>query len=382
MTASPAQIRAHQSFLENGRHTSKAAKAINVTVAAFKKTLLDAHLNGLTVPTEYCKHLPAGMDLNKASVLVGSDGETKLTWYKGNALKQNQEEVFAYLKKRVPVGKIKTRKPKKVDEDVQLEWTLADLHYGMLAFGKESGENYDIKIARELLLDSASDIFARAGRVKETCLVLMGDNFHADFKNNRTEKSHHSLDVDGRYSKIVYTGVETFASAIEICLQFSETVRVIVLYGNHDGQTSVCLELLLYYYFRGLTDRVKVVIDPAKANYNFWGAVATIYHHGDGTQPVRVCTELTEHLFNNDMVGYRWKYAKQAHLHKHEIKNIGGVTYEYVPSPVARDQYAAGACFGNDRATVATKYHKKYGDIGRYAIPVQCLNMRKEEIAT
>jgi hypothetical protein len=281
----------------------------------------------------------------------------------------------------VPVSSIK---PPGVtgNENLQLEWTLADIHYGLLSWDKETGDDYDLNIARELLLDSASEIFGRTGKVKETVLVLMGDNFHSDFKSNHTERSNHALDVDTRYPKIVLTGVETFISAIEICLQYSETVKVIVLYGNHDEHTSVNLQYMLHFYFRGISDRVTVDLSPAKERYNFWGSVGTVYHHGDTTKPERICGELMRYIASNDITGVRYFYAKQAHLHKHEQRDINGVRFEIVPSPVGRDSFASSHNYLGVRATVATLYDKEYGDIWRHTIHASALALKRSRLDT
>lgn len=357
------------------------AKALGIDVKVVRSHLWLAHRKGVIfTPDKYSPAAPAGWECFFSTV-QHKEGEVVQQWDRVKPILPEQERIFKYLEQRTPVSPIKVKKPKKVDSDIQLEWTLADLHYGMLAWDKEAGEDYDIEIARTLLLESAREIFARSGKVKETVLVLMGDNFHTDFKSNQTEKSHHALDVDSRYPKIVLTGVETFISAIEICLQFSERVKVIVLYGNHDAHTSVNLQLMLYFYFKGISDRVEVDLSPAKEHYNFWGAVGTVYHHGDGTKPARVCAELMHHIATNDITGVKYFYAKQGHLHKELVEDINGVTYEIVPSPVARDQYAKGANFLSKRATVATVYHKEFGELDRYSITPQGLKAKKELLA-
>jgi len=356
----------------------KAAKYLGIDLKALRSNLWLSHKKGVIFnPDTYCEHAPVGFQTSHSTIQSNKDGVVQ-RWDRIKPILPNEKEIFEYLQKRTPVSKLKVKNPKNVDPNIQLEWTLADCHFGMLAWDKESGEDYDINIARELILDSASEVFARSGKVKETVLVLMGDNFHTDFKSNQTEKSHHSLDVDYRYPKIVLTGTETYISAIEICLQYSERVKVIVLYGNHDAQTSVNLQLMLHFYFMGVNDRVTVDLSPAKEHYNFWGSVGTIFHHGDGTKPQRVCSQLMHYIAAHDVTGIKYFYAKQAHLHRESIEDINGVIYEIVPSPVAKDQYAAGANFNSKRATVATKYHKVYGDVDRYSISPHGLQMKKE----
>ena len=359
-------------YEECNRSEIETAKVLNIGISSVRKHLWLAHRKGLNFNNteEY--------STVKVSSYTNSKGTTQ-EWKQQLSKPKTNDDVLTYLATRTPINKFKIAPPQGVDENVQLEWTLADAHYGMLAWGEECGEDYDLNIARELILDSASDIFRRSGKVKETVLVLMGDNFHADSTENQTRKSHHSLDVDSRYPKIIMSGVDTFASAIETCLRYSEKVKVIVLYGNHDESSSMTLPIILHYYFLK-NKRVIIDLGKSKNRFHFWGANATIYAHGDTTKPDRLCAELMQYIATNDMYGMRFFHAKQAHLHKEEIMDINGVVFERVPSPVAKDSFASAGSYGSRRATVATMYHKNYGEEDRYTITPLSLKRRKDNL--
>lgn len=368
---------AYETYYKNNCSEIATCKALGISSKSLRQHLYYCARKGLKItPDDFCEQAPAGWGMFMSTIQSGADGEIKQRWDRVKPIEENSEQLFEYLKTRVPVNPIKIKKPTNADPKIQLEWTLADLHFGMLAWGKETGDNYDLKISRSLLLDSASAIFARAGKVKETVLVLMGDNFHADFFDAKTEKGQNSLDVDIRFPKMILTGAETFISAVEICLQFSEKVKIIVLYGNHDKQTSSMLPILLHYNFKN-EPRVSVDLSPAKQHYNYWGCVATVYHHGDGTNKTRLCGDFTRTVAMSGKSGIQYFYAKQAHLHKELIEDINGVTYEIVPSPVASDAFAAGGNFVSKRATVATMYHKELGELDRYSITPGALKLMK-----
>lgn len=357
----------------------EASRLLGIDVKTLRNNLWLAHKKGVNFsPDTFVEQAPAGFGLTKSTLHI-KDGEVIQRWDRVSPYSRNEEAIFDYLRSRVPLSKYKPL-PVVGNDSLQLEWTLADYHYGLLAWDKETGDDYDLNIARELLLDSATEIFSRTGRVKETVLVLLGDNFHSDFKSNHTERSNHPLDVDTRYPKIVFTGVETFITAIEICLQYSERVKVIVLYGNHDEHTSVNLQYMLHFYFRGISDRVTVDLSPAKEHYNFWGCVGTIYHHGDTTKPARICGELMQYIARNDITGIRYFYAKQAHLHRESTDTINGVKFEVVPSPVGRDSFASSHNYMGVRATVATLYDKEYGEVARHSIFPSGLALKKSKI--
>jgi hypothetical protein len=218
--------------------------------------------------------------------------------------------------------------------------------------------------------------------VHETLLVLYGDNFHADFFNSVTEKSRNPLDVDSRYPKMIFSGADTFISAIEIAAANSNHVRVIVLYGNHDTQTSVNLQLILHTHFR-LADPGRVTIDlsPSRARYHVWGCTAQLFCHGDGTKPERMASDIMRYVAENDITGVREYRANQAHLHREEVRDINGVIYECKPSPVARDSYAAGALYNSRRACVASMFHRKYGELSRYTVTPRMLEVMAGGVA-
>lgn len=379
---SESQIRTHKAYLDCGRNVSKTAVELDITRSAVQKNLFNAHLNGLTVPTEYCKHLPTGVELTGASIYVSKNGETS-GWYKGTQFKQSEKEIYDYLKSRVPVSSVKIKPVKKYDPEIQLEITLTDLHYGLLAWNKETGGgDYDMKIARGLAVNSMLEIFSRTGPVAEVVLILLGDNFHTDFFSNRTEGHGHSLDVDSRYPKMIFSGAETFLSIVEICANNSNKTKVKVIYGNHDKQSSINLQTLLYFHYlnRPGCENIEIDISPSKHRYNVWGISATEYTHGDGTNKFRLASDVMRYVVENDITGVREFYAKQGHLHKEHIEDVNGVTFEIVPSPVAKDAYAAGSHYTSKRAVVATTYHKRYGQLDRHRITPRKLEAMKEKI--
>lgn len=373
------QLEVYEEYLKSGGKEKETAEKLNISITNLRKTLYYCARKGKHItPDTFCPDAPAGFGMFLTTI-HSKDGKIVERWDRARPMGANLDAAIEYLSHRTPINSFTARPPIGFDHQTMLEWTLADLHFGMHAWGRESGEDYDIKIARELVLDSGSDIFSRSGKVKRATLVLTGDNIHSDFKSNHTEKSGHPLDVDGRYNKVVETAIDVFLTVIEMTMQYAEEVHVIVMYGNHDGHSSVWLQYLLHFSFRH-DARVKVDLSPAKERFNFWGCSGFIYHHGDGTKPERICSDLMQHIAMNDIQGVRFFHAKQGHLHKEEIKDINGVTFEYIPSPVARDCFASGASYRSKRATVATIFHSEIGECDRYTITPFGLK-RKAEMA-
>lgn len=361
----------------------ETAKALGIDVKAVRNNLWLAHKKGVVFAADkYCEQAPAGFEMTHGTLHV-VDGKVKQSWPRIRPIASESDQLFEYLRQRVPASSVSFKSIKNCNPEIQLEITLADLHYGLLSWDKETGGgDYDMGIARRLVKESMEEIYARADKVEETVLVLMGDNFHTDFFSNRTEGHGHSLDTDSRYPKMVMTGAETFLSAIEICKQFSRRITVKVLYGNHDKQTSTGLQSLLYFHYldRPGAENIHIDLSPAKSRYNVWGVSATEYTHGDGANKFRLTSDILQYVAINDITGVREFYAKQGHLHKEHIEDVNGVTFEIVPSPTAKDAFAAGSHYNSKRAVVATKYHKRRGELDRYRITPRSLEVMKDDM--
>ena len=372
------QLEIREAYYDNNCSETKTLEQLGISVQALRKHLYLCAKKGYRIdPDAFCEHAPAGWGMFMSTIQSNNEGVVQ-RWDRVKPFENNLASLLEYLKTRVPVNPISITAPKNCDPNIQLEWTLADVHYGMLAWDKETGADYDIEIAQDLIRGSAEEVFGRTGKIKSLMLILMGDNFHTDFFESRTEKSGNILDVDSRYPKIIRTGVELYINVIEYGLQFAEYEKVTILYGNHDKQTSSVLPLILHYYFKN-EPRVDIDLSPAKQHYNYWGCVATTYHHGDGTNKNRLCGDFTRHVAMQGIPGIKYFYVKVGHTHGELVEDINGVTYEIVPSPVAKDAYAKGANFSAKRASVATLYHKEYGEIGRYSITPQALEMKRGE---
>jgi len=357
----------------------KTSQELGVNYSTVRSAVKACEMAGAVVlPERKNAHIPPGYFTGKITTQVDyrkdPDGAVVSEWIRSNPLEPSIELLTDYLSHRIPAAPIPDICTSNYNEDIMLQIDLADAHFGMLAWKKETGDSdYDIPIARKLILATMAEIFSRSGPVKETLLVLYGDNFHADFFNAVTEKNRHPLDVDSRYPKMIFAGADTIISAIEIAAAHSDQVKVIVLYGNHDTQSSVNLQLILHIHFRLADPRVTIELEPCKTKYHIWGCTAQNFHHGDGTKPERLCADIMRYVADNDITGVRECRANQAHLHREDRKDINGVLYECKPSPVARDAYAAGALFTSRRACIATTFHRRYGELSRYTVTPRML---------
>lgn len=99
-------------------------------------------------------------------------------------------------------------------EDTATVYPLADLHLGVLAWGKETGENYDLNIAEQTVKAAMTRLFASAPPSHIGVVLGLGDLLHFDGYEPVTSRSRNFLDVDGRYPLVLQTATSVLIWAI------------------------------------------------------------------------------------------------------------------------------------------------------------------------
>tara|TARA_R110000868_G_scaffold365650_2_gene628547 strand:- start:662 stop:1525 length:864 start_codon:yes stop_codon:yes gene_type:complete len=249
------------------------------------------------------------------------------------------------------------------DPDLLAVYPLGDPHVGMLAWGRESGDNFDLEIAERLLVGAVRDLVLRGPRASGALIVNLGDFFHFDNDNQRTTHGDHSLDVDGRTTRVLEIGLRIFVAMIDAALEHHDLVAVDCVAGNHDRYTSIMLALALRQYYRS-EPRVNVPVDPASRHYWIHGRVLLGTTHGDRGR--------VEDL-GSIMAAERpqaWGEAKHrhwlcGHVHHSQVKELRGVTVETFRTLAARDSWHAAQGYSAQRDLKRIVYHRSYGEIER-----------------
>ena len=141
-------------------------------------------------------------------------------------------------------------------------YPLPDLHIGSFSWGKETGDDWDLKISETKIGGAMS---ALAGMTPSTKLGIVlggGDAMHADNNSNLTTRSYHALQVDGRYQKVLGVACRLFAKQTDLALLNHELVIVRVLRGNHDENSATAISYFLSAWYRN-EPRVRVDLDPS-----------------------------------------------------------------------------------------------------------------------
>jgi len=165
------------------------------------------------------------------------------------------------------------------------ELSTFDAHIGKLAAEIETGyRNYDLKIASGDYNFVADRLINQAIPYEpEQIFIPIGqDIYHVDNMSNHTTHGNHTMDVDGRITKV---NDVVFAAVLRTVLECRKLAPVEVIWspGNHDHFASYMLCFALAQYFRNDPMVTVDVSLPATGKYihksRLWGKTLVGFTH-------------------------------------------------------------------------------------------------------
>lgn len=339
--------------------------------AAYRKVERRAAAAGYMPEHGLSHSLPDGVDLERATIQRGPDGEIERTWTKA---KTRKEREVGHLLEKLDSGEIPhkpfrpTKKPTKTVADLATLLTITDFHLGMYAYEAETGDDWDTSIAREVFLNSIHDMCKASPKSELGILNQLGDFLHWDGLLAVTPTSKHVLDADTRYGKLVDLTMSIMTEAVRIMLKRFGRVHVIQAEGNHDETGSIWLRKFMKHMF---SNEPRVTVDDTEFPYYAYlhGETMLGFHHGHKLRLPQL-----QKLFSSDP-RYRamWGSAKQAyihtgHLHHEKVIEDGGAITEQHPTLSGRDAYAARGGWVSMRGAKVITYDKADGEIHRVTV--------------
>lgn len=248
--------------------------------------------------------------------------------------------------------------PDGVMDDLLTIYPLFDVHFGMLAWGEETGEDYDTKLASSDMAMAMVKTCALTPDSHTALLIVGGDFFHADNDNAETPASKHKLDVDGRHDRVIDLGVDLLANTIETLLHKHKEVKVKVLRGNHDESAHRVLRVAMSQRYR---NEPRVIVDSGKADlfHMSWGVGLIAAHHGDRSKPERLALEIADTCPEWSSTSQRYVFT--GHVHHAQVKDMGAIQWESLRAFCPRDAYAAGHHYSSRRQMQSITFHKEDG---------------------
>ena len=313
-------------------------------------------------------NLPDGHSIKGVSAYLDASGNVIQQWVKTRAddsssiLIEAAKAAFeSYEGTRAP-----TAPPERTSDALLSVYPVADAHHGLLAWKPETGENYDLEISANRLFTCMSDLISQSPPSREALILNLGDYFHNNDRTNATPASKNQLDVDGRYFKVVQTGVELFCRLIDLALQKHEIVTVRNLPGNHDPDASIILTIALGAFYRN-EPRVVVEQDPSELFFRLFGKTLIGACHGHKMKPERMAmTMATMRAEDWGKAKYRWFLF--GHIHHETAKEVGDVRCESFQTLAGRDAYHTGSGYVAGQSISSITLHEERGEIGRHRV--------------
>lgn len=319
--------------------------------------------------------IPEGHRLRGISTLVDGKGRIGAQWIKTTA-EQERNKLIAALVRELPKtigvrsGRVSVSAGQ-VDADRMAVYPLGDPHIGLLAWAKESGADFDLKIAEDLMVGAMRDLVLRGPRAAEALIVNLGDFFHADNGDNHTTHGTHTLDVDGRTPRVLQVGMRIMVSLIDAALEHHKRVTVDNRIGNHDAYTALWLSIALGAYYRN-ESRVTIPVSETHRSYYEFGTNLIGCTHGDRAKAndlgAIMAAEKPE----------AWGRTKHriwlcGHIHHQAVKEYRGVRVESFRTLAARDSWHAAQGYVAGRDMHRITLHKARGETGREIVNVDSL---------
>lgn len=159
------------------------------------------------------------------------------------------------------------------------EVDMFDIHFGRLTWEEESGESYDIKIAKKAIESTLVKLLAAVEKhpISRILLPIGNDFFNVDNKFNTTTGGTPQQE-DTRWQKTFRAGRNICIWMIDTCAQIAP-VDVLIVPGNHDEQRSFYLGESLDCWYNKNAD-VNIDNSAAKHKYYLFGANLIGFTHG------------------------------------------------------------------------------------------------------
>lgn len=312
--------------------------------------------------------VPDGFKLKGTSTLYDAiTGEQKLQWVKTTADWERQRQIVMEMAEALAVDLPRCEpiplSNRNTHDDLLSVYPVGDLHLGMLAWGVETGADWDLKIGERVFVGAFESLVSGTMSAANALIVFLGDFMHYDSFESVTPTSKHQLDADSRFPKMVRTAIRCMRYAIESAAAYHDKVHVIIEIGNHDLSSSIFLmECLRNVYEK--EPRITIDTSPRHFHYHRFGENLIGTHHGHGVKmpqlPLLMATDRPD-----DWGATSHRLWLTGHVHHDQAKDYPGCTVESHAVLGPEDAHASNSGYRSKRAMKALVLHRKHGEIAR-----------------
>lgn len=359
--------------IDKHKSCRQAAKALGLNVSSVARAMSGlkkrAALQGYSPEHDMTKKLPDGFHLKGTSTLYDNEGNQKLQWVKSQVdldrMREIQAAAFDAMCETMPRVK-STKGPRHLNNELLNCYVITDFHLGMLAWGEETGADWDLHKAEETLVAWFAQAIAQSPDAETAVFAQLSDFLHADGIEALTPASKHLLDVDTRFAKVVRVAIRVLRRVVDMLLVKHKYVHIIMADANHDPVSQIWLREWFAVMFE---DEPRVTVDRTPSPYNAYefGSTALFFHHGHRRKVTNV-SEVFAAKFREMFGRTKFAYAHMGHLHSIDVKENNLMIVEQHRTLAAPDAYASSHGWLAGRDAKVITYHKDYGEVSRITI--------------
>lgn len=378
--ASEVQVKYLDAIIAKGS-VAGAAKELGVARSTVRGAMAAltgaAALKGHSPEHNLTHTVPEPFFVKGYSTLYNGEGQVAAQWIKANVDDQRRatmmQKAVEVLSEGIPPLPPVAPSPEMVLGDCCNQYTLSDCHLGMLAWHKEGGSDWDLKIAEDTLYRLFDYMVSEAPAADTAIVAQLGDWLHFDGLLPTTPTSGHIVDADSRFQKVIEVAIRLLERVVLRALETHKKVILVVAEGNHDLSSSHWLAAMFRRLFRD-NPRVEVVASPKPYYVVTFGKVFLAYHHGH----MKKMTADLALLFaaeHHDLWGVTEKrYCHTGHLH-HPMEDGSkpGIVLIQHPTLASRDAYASRHGFYSWREARRITYHREWGQVGTSTVTPEML---------
>lgn len=311
------------------------------------------------------------MVLKGTSTLFDEQGNVKLQWVKEDKAKENVLDAFKQaLKALTDNPKVITpttvKEPSGTDMDTMSVYTIGDAHIGMLATERETGAVNNIETTKRDLLEAMDMLVEQAHNSKQAFIIDVGDWFHSDNQTNRTAHSGNALDVDGRYSEVLETGLQLTTMLIDKALAKHEEVRWRSAIGNHNEHSALMMTAFIKAWYRN-EPRVIVNDAPNMFDYTYFGRNIVGVTHGHTVKAEKLGEIMSVDCKDQWSLSDN-RYWYTGHVHHQTVKEFSSCVVETFCTLSGKDAWHNAAGYRSKQSMKCITLHKDNGEISRNTV--------------
>ena len=347
-----------------GRHRSVISRKIRRILAKHSKDTLSTFV-------------PEGMSIKGVSTYYTVDEETgekkeKGQWIKLDKSKEEELEAIKYATEKLANSidglKLAVKAPTEVLDELLTVYVTTDMHLGQYAWREEAGSDVNVESVYENTLKAHLMLRETTPKSKKAIVLDLGDTLHSSNDANRT-KSGHELDVDTRHAKVFKKLVDLKIAMIDAALEKHETVRYVIVPGNHSDLVGHYLVAMLSAYYRN-EPRFEIDENPTMHKYYTHGKTLLGFHHGHSTKLTRL-PEVMVWDKKDEISSTDYRYWLTGHVHKDTVVDNPICRIESFRNLTKNDSWAAGAGFRGHKQATAVTYSTEYGEVARNVVSIK-----------